>query len=566
MKLRLNLKYFFFILIIFLGSLLVADKSVYAAKKLATVTSVKGKVEVQKVRSSKWVRVKKGMSLTEGDKIRTKARSQVVIKWADGSMVKLSSYTNFAINKAYLDEKSGSETTNLQLWIGKVYSRVKKVLSPGSSFEIQTPSAIAGVRSTIWSTKVIAGGETEVTTYEGQVWVSAKGVTVSVVAGQKTVIEPNQPPKPPEEMTEEEKEEWEAQEDIIKVEEVVEEEAITITIESPSEGAEVEEEKIKVSGITQAYATVSIDGVTGVADASGRFTMEVLLTEGENVLTITATSTTGKTASKTLRLKYTPTEEDTVPPQLTITFPRDHFITNKPQIMVTGVSEKDAQVMINGELIPVDAQGGFKKPIVLFEGENIIKVEAKDTAGNSTISVVRVILDTIPPFLNINEPPDKYLATHPDLSIFGFTEKKTKVKIQGEEITVNIDGSFSKKMILREGNNTIKIEAIDLAGNITIVTKNVYYDGQPPYLTVQEPPDNYVTHHPSVLVIGFTEPGSRVFISQKEVYVDPAGVFKQNVSLKEGPNGITITSVDKAGNKASIVKRVVYTDIPPPPP
>lgn len=63
-------------------------------------------------------------------------------------------------------------------------------------------------------------------------------------------------------------------------------------------------------------------------------------------------------------------------PSLEITSPQDESTSSTAAIVLTGKTEKDAQVSVNGEFTAVDSEGNFSYQIKLTEGKNIIEVNA----------------------------------------------------------------------------------------------------------------------------------------------------------------------------------------------
>ena len=55
--------------------------------------------------------------------------------------------------------------------------------------------------------------------------------------------------------------------------------------------------------------------------------------------------------------------------------------------------------------------------------------------------------------------------------------------VNGEEVTVGSDGSFSTEITLEEGENTITVIATDTAGKSTTVTRTVTLDTAAPVIT-----------------------------------------------------------------------------------
>ncbi len=84
--------------------------------------------------------------------------------------------------------------------------------------------------------------------------------------------------------------------------------------------------------------------------------------------------------------------------------------------------------------------------------------------------------DTTPPALTVNEPQAFQEVYTTFVTVKGQTEKDAKVKINGVDIALNPDYSFSYILSLTNtGLNTIEIIAEDLAGNKTVVSIPVNY-------------------------------------------------------------------------------------------
>jgi cytoskeletal protein RodZ len=66
------------------------------------------------------------------------------------------------------------------------------------------------------------------------------------------------------------------------------------------------------------------------------------------------------------------------PPILNITQPKNNFRTTEASVEIIGQTKAEAQVLINGELIILDQEGGFKKIVNLTEGLNTLKISAKN--------------------------------------------------------------------------------------------------------------------------------------------------------------------------------------------
>jgi hypothetical protein len=79
------------------------------------------------------------------------------------------------------------------------------------------------------------------------------------------------------------------------------------------------------------------------------------------------------------------------PPFLEITEPANGLITNNHAIIVSGHTELEAQIQINGELVLGDNNGFFSKNIILHQGINNITISAQKKHGRAQ-SIKRYIL------------------------------------------------------------------------------------------------------------------------------------------------------------------------------
>lgn len=90
-----------------------------------------------------------------------------------------------------------------------------------------------------------------------------------------------------------------------------------------------------------------------------------------------------KNNNKDISSKITNFTVDTTPPVLLIESPSDDVQSAIGQVLVSGVSEPDAQVLINGKLIDTDNDGKFESVVAIDDVmKKTIIVEARDQANN----------------------------------------------------------------------------------------------------------------------------------------------------------------------------------------
>lgn len=126
----------------------------------------------------------------------------------------------------------------------------------------------------------------------------------------------------------------------------------------------------------------------GKPNADGSFSFEVALQEGVNILKAQTTAENG----------YTPYSEevkvivDKKAPIVDITSPEDNARMNNQVITVTGTVKDDYldYVDVNETKAEVDSNGNWTAKLMSKEGENLIKVTAKDKVGNETVKSIKV--------------------------------------------------------------------------------------------------------------------------------------------------------------------------------
>ncbi len=80
---------------------------------------------------------------------------------------------------------------------------------------------------------------------------------------------------------------------------------------------------------------------------------------------------------------------------------------------------------------------------------------------------------------------------------------------------------------------------------------------RPPELIIYEPSQNLVTQANFIEIKGKTEKEARVFINEKEVFLDQQGEFKATLDLQKGLNLIKISAVKKHSKENLVFREVL---------
>lgn len=97
-----------------------------------------------------------GASLRPGDTVTTGRGARALLRFADGSLIRVYEGSELYVQDLQSGPGGGS-TTQLRVAVGSFFAKVHKLLTPDSSFTVQTPVLTLGVRGTAFQMSVGAG-------------------------------------------------------------------------------------------------------------------------------------------------------------------------------------------------------------------------------------------------------------------------------------------------------------------------------------------------------------------------------------------------------------------------
>lgn len=135
--------------------LLFSLSSASAESRSGKVTTSQGTVEV-KIGETKWAPAEIGMVLKEGDMIRTQTNSSTTVEIENAGLVEIKPNSELELMELTTDKNDNSRRTIIDLSLGEVLIKAKKLNNKKSKFEVKTPTSVVGVRGTAFSVKVNA--------------------------------------------------------------------------------------------------------------------------------------------------------------------------------------------------------------------------------------------------------------------------------------------------------------------------------------------------------------------------------------------------------------------------
>ena len=134
----------------------------------ARITFIKGKVEVQRQGSQTPVPAMMKMTVYPGDMISTDDGSEAELKLSDGSILKLKDQGRLEIERMERQKKPLTTINSFRLAAGKILGSIRKLSSQESKFTVSTPTAVAGIRGTVFGV-FVEGDSTELNVLKGEV-------------------------------------------------------------------------------------------------------------------------------------------------------------------------------------------------------------------------------------------------------------------------------------------------------------------------------------------------------------------------------------------------------------
>jgi len=179
------------------ASVIAANKplSVEVEGGSAAVTFVEGRVTVVKEGMVKEQPLSKGDILSKGDRIQTAKGARVELKLPDKSYMRFDELTTFTLIESAYDKKKKSRNIKVSMIFGKTWARVSKLFGGRGNFSIQTKTAVAGVRGTVYRMNVNQDDSAMVKVYDGEVNVS-KLQKDQVSASPGPILKPTPVPGP----------------------------------------------------------------------------------------------------------------------------------------------------------------------------------------------------------------------------------------------------------------------------------------------------------------------------------------------------------------------------------
>ncbi len=320
--------------------------------------------------------------------------------------------------------------------------------------------------------------------------------------------------------------------------------------------------------------TSNVSGAVSVyyaLDDSNNFSLytdPITIPNGEHTLYYYSVNSSKGLQEKVKTKKF---KVDTVEPTLTLNI-KEGEVVNKLEFTLTGKITSDANpvLSVNGHTVKINDDGSFSTQILLSEGNNTVNLVLEDEAGHKLSKNIDLIADSIPPKLTINSPTAWEKVTSPQVTVEGSTEPGVSLTVNGNEVDVNADGTFSYTLNLdNQGIYSIKVKAVDKAGNQTVKAVAIEYRKIETVQITLKIGDNTAILNGKTIKLDaapFIDPKTGRTLVPLRFIVE---AFKANVSWDNSLKTVTINKGNQSivlqiGNKIAVVNgKSVALDQPP---
>jgi FecR protein len=138
----------------------------------AVVTAIQGNARIYGKDSTTGRLLKKGDVIKRENEVKVAEKSRIEIRFPDGTVMRLSEKSHLKMSELSFNKQTDSKKVKVDLSLGKLWAKVKRLTTSDSSVEVKTTNAVAGVRGTVYRVNVEEDKSALVKVYDGTVYVA----------------------------------------------------------------------------------------------------------------------------------------------------------------------------------------------------------------------------------------------------------------------------------------------------------------------------------------------------------------------------------------------------------
>tara|TARA_R110001599_G_scaffold69410_3_gene195365 strand:- start:134281 stop:136038 length:1758 start_codon:yes stop_codon:yes gene_type:complete len=388
----------------------------------------------------------------ESHGVRTQEESYATLAFTDGSNIIVNPSTTAIIRKSRIDKLDKSADAEITLVEGGLLSKLSAVGKERSNYVLNAGNSTTELNTQNFLAENTGGTDVRLSNYDGDAQVSANNVVVTIRKDEGTIIRGNAAPLPPVKLLPSPK--------------YLTSKLDTIIYQSDF--------LLNFSGVDDAvkyraeYSTAyNFDENVIVKEVSNPRILMEDLSLGTTYVRVQSVDDLGLKGPFTDKFLVIRNQDTKSPPIFGDQFSQKvHFVLSN-SVTVTGVTEPDAIVVVNGKNTKVSSSGVFNSVVSLESNDQIINVTSTDGSQNTTRKELRVVHLTEADLFKVKldglDLKEDISATNSAKTITGraFPEMEVELK-NGETIkTVKTDsqGRWGVTMNVQQGKLSITFKA-----------------------------------------------------------------------------------------------------------
>ena len=164
----------------------------------------------------------------------------------------------------------------------------------------------------------------------------------------------------------------------------------SIVVLSPSDGFVSTTGAVPVRVHADEDLIVSVNGQIATPEIGGKYSAELVLEDGANLIEIVAAALDGTSTSED-RLGFSIPLLSNSP--LDLYMPADGHVSSSEFVQVVGSTSPGSSISLNGQLVTPDSLGIFDQTIQLPDGPNLVEVVTVGLNGSSTTQSIAVFVE-----------------------------------------------------------------------------------------------------------------------------------------------------------------------------
>jgi len=352
-------------------------ESPLSSASVALLSQVKNEVKHKKADGIIWNRALAGVALFERDAVQTLKNAKATIMFDPENFLEMDENSLVIIRRLEGSRILRSRRSFMIVVTGRLRGRIDGSAAGNVKLKIALPTGVAEIdtrdssdQKAEFEINVLEGASTRITVFKGSAKVSANGKTVEVKANEATLIEKKDDPVVPKAILNPVRLKTPRPQKIIYYRDFPPE-----ILFGWGEIKRGKTYQLQVSKKTHFRNPVLSESLSKSEFLYGN------LKKGVYFWRVAAVDDEGVIG------RWSPVRKIEVvqlltPPSLTVSFPSRDEIINKKTIVVRGISEREAQIYINGENPQARNAEAFSHEVPLKKGMNLILVESVDQVGN----------------------------------------------------------------------------------------------------------------------------------------------------------------------------------------